>query len=297
MEIKNIGIILKNEEEVNIEIFDKVCNILSENNIKIYVHEKYKAYIGQSIVNFVCEKDLYIMSDVILSLGGDGTLITAARNCAKYDKPIVGINLGHLGFLTEMEMDELSTLNKLLSGDYKVDERMMLNCIVTDIFGKEHNFNCMNDIIISRGSYPRMIDINLIVGDETVENYTADGLIIATSTGSTAYSLAAGGPIVEPNIDVIIATPICPHSLKNKSILFDSSRELEITVNEKYNKKVFVSPDGQESIEIKGSIYIKKSKYKTKLLRINNKSFYSILNNKLSERGAARWSKKGKEKS
>lgn len=285
MEIKNIGIVLKNKDEVNIDIVTKVYNILSENNINVYVQEKYKAYVNLPL-DFVCEEDFYKNSDVILSLGGDGTLITAARNCAVYDKPIMGINLGNLGFLSEMEKDELSGLNKLLLGEYTIDERMMLQCRIVDINDKEHTFNCLNDVIISRGSYPRMIDINLKIGNETVDNYTADGLILATSTGSTAYSLAAGGPVVEPNIDVIIATPICPHSLKNKSILFASERELEITVNEKYNKKVFVSPDGQESIEIKGSISIKKSQYKTKLIRINNKSFYSILNNKLSERGA-----------
>lgn len=285
MKIKNIGIILKNKEEVNIDVLTKVFNILSEHGINVLAQDKYKDYVILPL-DFVCEEEFYKKSDVILSLGGDGTLITAARNCAVYDKPIMGINLGHLGFLSEMEKDELSGLNKLLMGEYTIDERMMLQCSIVDINDKELIFNCLNDVIISRGSYPRMIDINLKVGDETVENYTADGLIISTSTGSTAYSLAAGGPIVEPNIDVIIATPICPHSLKNKSILFGSERELEITVNEKYNKKVFVSPDGQESIEIKGSISIKKSQYKTKLIRINNKSFYSILNNKLSERGA-----------
>ncbi len=287
MIIKNIGLIFKNKEELNIDVIRKIYDILCENNISVFAHKKYEDYIDLPL-GFVSEEEFYKNSDVIISLGGDGTLIAAARNCAVYDKPIMGINLGHLGFLSEMEKDELSGLNKLLSNDYTIDERMMLNCKITDINGKVHNFNCLNDVIISRGSYPRMIDINLKIGNETVENYTADGLIISTSTGSTAYSLAAGGPVVEPDVEVIIATPICPHSLKNRSILFSKDRELEITVNEKYNKKVFVSPDGQESIEIKGSILIKKSQFITKLIRINNKSFYSILNNKLSERGVNR---------
>ncbi|MBE7013907.1 MAG: NAD(+)/NADH kinase [Ruminococcaceae bacterium] len=287
MEIKNIGLIFKNKDELNIDIVKKIYDILSQNNIRVFANKKYEDCINLPL-EFVGEDDFFKNSDVIISLGGDGTLITAARNCAVYDKPVMGINLGHLGFLSEMEKDELSGLNKLLSNEYTIDERMMLNCTITDINGKVHNFNCLNDVIISRGSYPRMIDINLKIGKETVENYTADGLIISTSTGSTAYSLAAGGPVVEPDVEVIIATPICPHSLKNRSILFSKDRELEITVNEKYNKKVFVSPDGQESIEIKGSIIIKKSQYITKLIRINNKSFYSILNNKLSERGVNR---------
>jgi len=285
MDIKNIGIVLKNAEEINLDIIKKIYEILSEKNIKVFIHKKYEKFIENIPVIFCSNEELYKISDIILALGGDGTLIKAARNCAIYNKPVMGINLGNLGFLSEMEKDELSTLNKLLLGDYTIDERMMINCAITDISGNKLNYNCLNDVIISRGSYPRMIDINLKIGSENVENYTADGLIIATSTGSTAYSLSAGGPIVEPGVDVIIATPICPHSLKNKSILFSSDRELEITVNEKYNKKVFVSPDGQESIEIKGSIFIKKSDYKTKLIRINNKSFYSILNNKLSQRG------------
>lgn len=285
MNIKNIGIVLKNEEEINIDVVTRVYKILTENNIKVYIEDKYKKQINLQF-NFVSEKDLYILSDVIISLGGDGTLIGAARNAAIYGKPIMGINLGHLGFLSEMEKDELSGLYSLLSGNYTVDERMMINCKVTDIDGNKYDYDCLNDVIISRGSYPRMINFDLKVGNEVVENYTADGMIVATSTGSTAYSLAAGGPVVEPNVELIIATPICPHSFKNKSIIFGSDRELEISVNEKYNKKVFVSPDGQNSIEVKGNVYIKKSQYITKLLRINNKGFYSILKDKLSERGA-----------
>ncbi len=285
MDIKSIGLVLKNVEEINLNVVERVWEILHSQNITVYAEEKYIEYINLPLI-FTGKDELYKKSDVILSLGGDGTLIAAARNCAKYNKPIMGINLGHLGFLSEMEKDELQGLNKLLSGDYTVDERMMITCEFTDVDDCFYTFHCLNDIIISRGSYPRMIDINLKISNETVENYTADGLIIATPTGSTAYSLAAGGPIVEPNVKVMIVTPICPHSLGNRAILFSDERELEISVNEKYNKKVFVSPDGQDSIEVKGSITVKKSPYTTRLLRINNKSFYSILNDKISERGA-----------
>lgn len=285
MDIKSIGLVLKNVEEININIVEKVWEILSANNISVYAEEKYTEYIKLPLI-FTKKEELFQKTDVILSLGGDGTLIAAARNCAKYDKPIMGINLGHLGFLSEMEKDELHGLNKLLSGDYTVDERMMITCEFTDTEDKFHTYHCLNDIIISRGSYPRMIDINLEINGETVENYTADGLIISTPTGSTAYSLAAGGPVVEPGVKGMIVTPICPHSLENRAILFSDERVLEISVNEKYNKKVFVSPDGHDSIEVKGVITVKKSPYTTKLLRINNKSFYSILNDKLSERGA-----------
>lgn len=285
MKINNVGIVLKNESEINIDIVKKVYDILEKNGIKVYADLRYKNCLELPF-NFVKEDELYIVSDVILSLGGDGTLIGAARNAALYGKPIMGINLGHLGFLSEMEKDDLSGLYSLLSGNYTVDERMMINCKLTDINGNEYEYDCLNDIIISRGSYPRMINFDLMVGKEVVESYTADGMIISTSTGSTAYSLSAGGPIVEPNVELIIATPICPHSFKNKSIIFSSERELEIVVNEKYNKRAFVSPDGQSSIEVSGKVYIKKSAYVTRLLRINNKGFYSILKDKLSERGA-----------
>jgi NAD+ kinase len=285
MKINSIGIVLKNEEEINIEIISRVYEILNRNGITVYLDSKYEEYVPLKI-NFVKEEDVYILSDVILSLGGDGTLIGAARNAAVYGKPIMGINLGHLGFLSELEKDDLSGLNSLISGNYTVDERMMLNCRVTDIDGNEYEFDCLNDIIISRGSYPRMIDFELKVGNETVEKYMADGMIVSTSTGSTAYSLSAGGPIVEPNVELIITTPICPHSFKNKSIIFGSDRELEVVINKKYNKKAFVSADGQTSVEIDGNVYIKKSDYVTRLLRISNKGFYSILKDKLTERGA-----------
>lgn len=284
MDIKSIGIINKKNACINKEILIRIFNVLCEKNIDVYMESLYEEDINIPC-NFVCDEELYKNSDVILSLGGDGTLIHAASNAAIYNKPVIGMNLGNLGFLSEMERDDLSGLYRLLNGEYIIDERMMLTCEAVDINDEKKIFHCLNDIIISRGSYPRMINFDLSVSGQIVENYTADGMIISTPTGSTAYSLSAGGPIAEPVLDIIIATPICPHSFKNKSIIFGSDKEIIISVNEKYNNRAFISVDGNTSIEIQGEICIRKSEFTTKLLRINNKSFYSILKDKLADRG------------
>lgn len=271
MEIKKICIVTRDQlDESKLELVKRVL-------------KSYNAQFDHTNVCDIEKNKFYKDADIILSVGGDGTLLSAAKSASITNKPVMGINMGHLGFLTALEIEETELLKCLFLNEFDIDERMMLECEyhTGDTVYKDY---CLNDVIISRGIYPRMIKSKILISGSTAEEYTADGIIVSTPTGSTAYALSAGGPIVSPVLDVMTVTPICPHSLYNRSLVVSGEEEIEIESNESYNPAVFVSCDGRESIETDGVIKIKKSTYTTKLIRIKKDSFYSILRKKMSER-------------
>ena len=271
MEINKIGIVSR--DKISEEHLNQVITLISSYNKEF----EYKN------IKDISDDEFYKDKDIIISIGGDGTLLSAANKASIYGKPVLGINTGHLGFLTALEVEETEELKQLFTGNYIIDERMMLECEYADEEGLKKDY-CLNDIIISRGVYPRMIKSKIILSGTEAENYTSDGLIVSTPTGSTAYSLSAGGPIVSPELDIMTVTPICPHSLYNRSLIVGGKEEMEIECNESYSPAFFISCDGRESIKIIGRVKIKKSTYTTKLIRIKQDSFYSILRKKMSER-------------
>jgi len=223
---------------------------------------------------------------LIISLGGDGTLLRAARLAAAEDIPVFGVNLGGLGFLTQIGIDDLEkSLEKLYQGKYFLDERMMLNCTVKRREKKIKKFTALNDVVIGKGAFARIICLATYVNNDYVITYSADGLVVSTSTGSTAYSLSAGGPIVNPNINSIILTPICPHTLSARPLIIGENDQVSITL-ESSEEKVMVTIDGQEGFVLKpeDEVIIKKSDRKAHLITFKEKSFYAILREKL------RWS-------
>ena len=281
MEIKKVGIILKSESQI--DILDHLIEMLRNHEKEIYFCCELPE---KKFANIVPSERFYQIVDLILVLGGDGTLLKVAQEAAIHGIPILGINFGHLGFLSELEKEDLKILERMLHGKYQIEERMMLKCTVLSD-SETKSYYGLNDIVISRGAMPRMIHFNIHVESQCVEEYIADGLILATPTGSTAYSLSAGGPIVEPNTDLMIATPICPHSLKSRSLIISGERKVKIGLDEAYNAAAFLSVDGMENINVPSSadIIIEKAEYTTKLLRVTDKNFYSILKEKLTERG------------
>jgi NAD+ kinase len=219
-------------------------------------------------------------------LGGDGTLLRAARLAATEDIPVFGVNLGGLGFLTQIGIDDLEkSLGKLYQGRYFLDERMMLSCIVKRREKEIKKFTALNDVVIGKGAFARIICLATYVNNDYVITYSADGLVVSTSTGSTAYSLSAGGPIVNPNINSIILTPICPHTLSARPIIIGENDQVKITL-ESSEEKVMVTIDGQEGFILRPNdeVIIKKSEHKARLITFKEKSFYAILREKL------RWS-------
>lgn len=218
-------------------------------------------------------------------LGGDGTIISTSRKYAHLDVPILGINMGNLGFLAEIELSELDVaLEQFMNDEFVIEERMMIKGMLKDgcCFGK-----ALNDIVITRQSISRMISFDVYVNDVFVNHYRADGIIISTPTGSTAYNLSAGGPIISPNNEVIILTPICPHSLTARSIVLAGSDSVRISFDNQRNQQVddlLITIDGQEVIGInkEDEVILSKSETKVRLMRLNQNDFFKILRRKLS---------------
>lgn len=232
--------------------------------------------------SFSRDSELHTKSDVIISMGGDGTLLATARAVGPSGIPILGVNLGSLGFLTQRTPSQLiSSLEAIVSGSYKIEERMLLKTTSVGRYKIAYPY-ALNDVVIDRGPSARLLDINLKVNNEDVVTYKADGLIIATPTGSTAYSLAVGGPILHPKTDAMIAAPIAPFSLTIRPMIFSADDVLELQLLTKY-EEAHLTLDGQVGIAIRAGepIIISRAEFRIKLISFAENSYYRLLRNKL----------------
>jgi NAD+ kinase len=226
-------------------------------------------------------------AEVVVALGGDGTLIRAARALAGSDTPILGVNLGSLGFLTECYREELTpALDKLDEGNYKIENRRMIEAHVSGDCMPAMKLRALNDVVIDRGIVSRVIDLALYIEDEHVGSFIADGLIVSTPTGSTAYSLAAGGPIMTPGLDAFVATPLCPHTLSARPIIFPCDRKLKVIASSDA-AKVKVTADGQveEEMGFKAEVTITSAAETVPLVKVHFRSFYNLLRTKFNWAG------------
>ncbi|MCZ6527696.1 MAG: NAD(+)/NADH kinase [Candidatus Dadabacteria bacterium] len=276
-----IGIIAKNNIEEPFEITKKLSNWLKERGVEVYVEKE----LGKKIrhPNSIDRREIPKLVDVILVFGGDGTFLGVAREACKYGTPILGINLGGLGFLTEVTVDELyPMMERIIDGDYEVEDRQML---ITSIRRGKKNigtYEVLNDVVINKGALARIIDLSIYIEDSHVTTYKADGIILATPTGSTAYSLSAGGPIVHPGIPVTIITPICPHTLTNRPLVVSSEMKVEIIVTTQ-EPDTYLTLDGQIGVRLKTGdlIEVKRTDTSVKLIKSPFRDFFSILKTKL----------------
>ncbi len=230
-------------------------------------------------------ENMYAEADILIVLGGDGSILETARRAAQKGTPILGINLGRLGYMAELEIGELDQIDRLFSGDYKIESRSMLR---VELFsGNELRSFCygLNDAVISNGSVSRMIDLELSEGGVPVTTYRADGLIIATPTGSTAYSMSAGGAIVEPRVACFCATPICPHSFMARPLIFSDDAVLEVRNICVREKMLYLTVDGRMNFELyrNQTVRITKSNLQTNLIRLKSYSFYRKLRLKMND--------------
>ena len=224
--------------------------------------------------------------DAAIVLGGDGSIIDAAHRIMGHDIPIIGINFGHVGYLTELEIGETYLIDRVISGDYTTDERMMLEAVVCDQDGRERvKYTVLNDLVLTNGPVARLISFDVYCNGVKVQSCRADGMVIATPTGSTAYSLSAGGPVLDPTLETICLTPICPHTLSSRPVVFGGNSKIEITNIKNNNSSVYLNADGRDVVHINegDSISIHMSEYKIKLIRLKGYGFLSVLNAKLSE--------------
>ena len=267
----------------------KVTNYLLKFGCKIlvsqYSKEKVlamKNYRGN--IYFLPIEKLYDEADLVIALGGDGTILDCAKKMAKRGKPILGINLGHLGYMAELEMDELAALSKIIDGDYTLDERAMMDIEVINREGSvKYKSFALNDAVISNGSVSKIINLELYAEDSLVTTSRADGLIVSTPTGSTAYAMSAGGSIADPKVKCKLVTPICPHSFIARQLIFSDETNLKIKNVSVREKSLMLTLDGKSNCELfkDDVVSITKSDLTVQLVRVKDCSFYDILSQKM----------------
>lgn len=276
---------LQKENAVNCA--KEVISILKKQDTEILMKKDAQEFFNdfKEIKYFDHDDDLFANSDKAVTVGGDGTIIHNARHAAENNVPIIGINCGHLGFVAEIEPNEIEKLTRLVTNEHEVERRMVMEVTVIKRDG-EKTYSCINDAVISRGQLSRIIDMFLYVDGEKTTHYCADGLIFSTPTGSTAYSLSAGGPVVEPTMNCVVLTPICPHSLVDRTVIFNGDSILSVN-SESYNtnSESYLTIDGQIVIPLKSEdkVIVKKSKYVLQMVSFRNRNFYRKVSEKLRE--------------
>ena len=219
-------------------------------------------------------------ADMIICFGGDGTILHMAKTATRAGMPILGVNIGTMGFMAELENTELDQLKRLATGDYTVDSRMMLDVTVHRDRDIIFHDICLNDVVITKGAIARIVHLKVECDGVQAMECGGDGLIIATPTGSTAYSLSAGGPIVEPDAKSILINPICAHDIVSRCIVASDNRVITVGLSQNARRNAFISVDGGKALRMNmGDVAtIKKSKLETKLVRLKDRSFYDVVN-------------------
>lgn len=277
-----INITRKNAYEVALSVYRK----LTELGVKVIITDDVKDDFSQLGAEFMPIDKAVKESDILIAVGGDGTIIHSAHYAAEYDKPILGINAGRLGFLAGVEKTELSLLGNLINSDYEIDERMMLSVKHYEDGAFVKEYYCLNDVVVARGASMHVCDITARDSNGKISDFITDGLIVATPTGSTAYSFSAGGPVVDTSLDSLILTPVCSHTVHAPSMIFRSDSVIEIRVNNSEVSLPIFSCDGEDGIRIndKSEIVICKAERVTKLIKIKSDSFSDIFTQKLIDR-------------
>ncbi len=254
---------------------------------KLLIHESLEREIlccfGDYIrerVSFVGDEEFYSSPDVLIVLGGDGSILKAARRCAGGNVPILGINLGRIGYMAELEIDELSLLDRIADGDYRIENRMMLEA---DISGEK--LYALNEAVVGGASIFRIVEIELYCDGNMVNHYRADGLIASTPTGSTAYSMSAGGAVVDPRMDAMIVTPICSHSLNATPLVFSAESELIMKNVTEREEKLYLNVDGCEmrTLTYGDIVTLRKGDKSVGFIRIKDGGFYQVLRHKMAD--------------
>ncbi len=284
--IRKIGIISKPRKADIAAVVPRLLEWLRAHQLEVFYDQETAECIagGQARSGTqVPREELPAKTDIIILLGGDGTLLAAARMMGDSTVPILPVNLGGLGFLTSVTLEELySVLDEVLAGNHRISERGMLEAEITRKGQVVEKHRALNDAAVNKATLARIIDLELFIEGGYVCSYKADGLIVSTPTGSTAYSLAAGGPIVYPVLDAFIVTPICPHSLTNRPLVIPDNMRIEIVVHAG-DEAIYLTIDGQVGIELTEGdrIAIRKAPNKLHVIRPMQKTYFQILRSKL----------------
>lgn len=263
------------------EVIRRIINYYSDKNVRFLMPEDESRFFDmeQYGVEDIAKEPV----DFALSIGGDGTLLGVCRLYGLNSVPVCGINIGTLGFMADIELDELETkLGKLLEGDYQVEKRLLLAGFLQSEGHKRFLGHAINDIVLTKGGVARMLQLGLYINDTHLIDYKADGLIVSTPTGSTAYSLSAGGPIMNPNIDALLLTPICAHTLNMRPIAISDNDVVRVKIAA-VHQDIIVTLDGQESFRLLpgDEVTVAKAQEVASIIKFEDKDYYQILRNKL----------------
>lgn len=287
--LKSVGLIINYRKKQPVLFGKEIIQWFGQRGIPTYVPREDAAILELDPGQTVAALDGTV--DCVIVLGGDGTFLRAARLMAPHGVPILGINLGTLGFLTEIEVRETqSALERLCAGQYFLEDRMMLEARVIRDNNLISSYVGLNDVVINKGPLARINSLELYADEEFAAAYKADGVIIASPTGSTAYSLSAGGPIVYPEVDVIIITPICPHTLHARPMVIPSHKT--VLVNIVYQQSgSSLTIDGQHCSELESGdqIVVGKAPYYARLVRLKSHNFFNVLREKLRDEGCTQY--------
>jgi len=281
--IKTVGIISRPRREDIARVVPPLVNWLQAHGAAVACDSETCECLGAVNVTALKREELPARADLLIVLGGDGTLLSAARLAVERKVPILPVNLGGLGFLTTVSQDEIySILDEIFAGKHRVSERVMLEAEIVRAGSVIRKQIALNDAVLNKAALARIMDLELRVDGEYVTTYKADGLILSTPTGSTAYSLAADGPIVYPSVEAFIVTPICPHTLTNRPLVIPDSVTIEVDFKAE-DAAVFLTLDGQVGIELMRGDHIRVRKAPDKLLLVRpaKKTYYQVLRNKL----------------
>ncbi|MBQ8623499.1 MAG: NAD(+)/NADH kinase [Oscillospiraceae bacterium] len=268
-----------------LECTKEACEVLHNNGIKILMHCNCKEQIDIDYIEYISNDERLEECEFIICVGGDGTILRAAALAIKYDCAVLGINCGRLGFMSSLERADVYRLCDLCSRNFTVESRMMLDVIITRADGTCITSQALNDAVISHGVTSRIQDFTVLADGVVISSLRADGLIFSTPTGSSAYSLSAGGPLIEPTIDCIEFTQICPHSLFSRTMLISPKRVIEVKYNADEGSQIAVSVDGRAPIVLKplDRLFIKKSEYSVKFIDMNANNYFNSIGKKLMQ--------------
>lgn len=276
-----IGIIGKTHKRETLDVSKELSAWLQKKGVGVYVEKELGAEIGHT--NSVSRTELPELVDVILVFGGDGTFLGVSRLVCKYNIPILGVNLGGLGFLTEITLDELYPMMEcILSGKYEVETREMLCAAINRKAERVGNYVVLNDVVVNKGAVARIIDLAIYINGSHVTTFKADGIILSTPTGSTAYSLSAGGPIVYPTLPLTIITPICPHTLTDRPLVVSNETTVRVKVLTD-TPDIYLTLDGQVGVNLRMGDVIEVGKADTsvRLIKSPFRDYFTILKTKL----------------
>jgi len=284
MERKLIGLFVNRKKDSKLEITKKLIDMVVKYGMKPLIPESVSRDLGLNAG--YTEAGMLKEAAFLISVGGDGTLLNMARTSFDYDIPVLGINLGTVGFLADVEINEIeNAVRRLADGDYRLKNRMVLSATVLRNSVSVFDSIAINDVVVNRDGLSRIIRLQVFVDNQFIDSFPGDGIIVSTPTGSTAYNLSAGGPIVQPDMEMVITTPICPHILHSRSFITSADRKLRITISKDYTDSAIITMDGQEGFRIEASdeIIITRARKDIRFVSFKDINIFEVLRAKIHD--------------